>query len=89
MNIADPIYGKMRIQKPVLIELLSAPSVIRLKNISQFGIPDQYYHLKNYSRFEHSVGVMILLRKLGASVEEQAAGLLHDVSVSAFSHIIN
>jgi uncharacterized protein len=33
------------------------------------------------------VGVMLLLRKLGAKVEEQVAGLLHDVSHLAFSHV--
>ncbi len=88
MTINDRIYGKVKIEEPVLLELLKSSSVLRLKNISQFGIPDKYYHIfKNYSRYEHSVGVMIFLRKLGATLEEQIAGLLHDVSVLAFSHI--
>ena len=88
MIISDKVYGKIEIKEPVLLELLKSPSVLRLKNISQFGIPDKYYLIfKNYSRYEHSVGVMILLRKLGATLEEQIAGLLHDVSVLAFSHI--
>jgi hypothetical protein len=81
MIINDKIYGKVKIEEPVLLKLLKSPSVLRLKNISQFGVPDLYYHFKNYSRYEHSVGVMILLRKLGATLEEQVAGLLHDVSV--------
>lgn len=87
MIINDKIYGKIKITEPVLLRLLKSPSVLRLKNISQFGIPDKYYHFKNYSRYEHSVGVMILLKELGATLEEQVAGLLHDVSVLAFSHI--
>ena len=61
----------------------------RLKSIAQFGIPDKYYHLKNFSRFEHCVGVMMLLKKLGATEEEQIAGLLHDVSHTAFSHVVD
>jgi len=89
MKINDKIYGEVKIEEPVLFELLKSPSVLRLKNISQFGVPDKYYHFKNYSRYEHSVGVMILLRKLGATLEEQIAGLLHDVSVLAFSHVID
>lgn len=89
MKINDPIYGSSEIKEPVLIELLKSPSILRLKKISQFGVPDKYYHFKNFSRYEHSVGVMVLLKKLGASLEEQVAGLLHDVSVLTFSHVID
>lgn len=32
---------------------------------------------------------MLLLKKLGASEEEQIAGLLHDVSHTAFSHLVD
>jgi len=87
MTIRDNIYGEVDIKEPALLELLNTPSMLRLKKISQFGIPDKYYHFKNFDRYEHSVGVMLLLRKLGATIEEQTAGLLHDVSVLAFSHI--
>ncbi len=88
MIYQDKIYGKIEIKEPVIQELFKTSSVLRLKNISQFGIPDKYYRIfKNYSRYEHSVGVMIILKKLGATLEEQVAGLLHDVSVLTFSHI--
>lgn len=87
MTIKDKIYGEVDIKEKVLLKLLNIPSMLRLKRISQFGIPDKYYHFKNFDRYEHSVGVMLLLRKLGAAIEEQVAGLLHDVSVLAFSHI--
>jgi hypothetical protein len=60
-----------------------------LKDISQLGMPDEYYHLPGFSRYEHSLGVMILLKKLGAGVEEQISGLLHDVSHPPFSHVID
>ena len=87
MKITDRVYGETEVKEPVLLELLKSPSVVRLKKISQFGVPDKYYHHKNYSRYEHSVGVMLFLRRLGATIEEQIAGLLHDVSVLAFSHV--
>ena len=89
MLINDRVYGKSKIDSPVLIELIRSKTIQRLKRIGQFGVPNEFYHLKNFSRYEHSVGVMILLKKLGATEEEQVAGLLHDASHTAFSHLID
>lgn len=89
MQYKDRIYGKTTITSPLLVELINSEPLQRLKGIAQFGVPDEYYHIKGYDRFEHSVGVMLLLKKLGASEEEQVAGLLHDVSHTAFSHMID
>lgn len=89
MIIKDPLYGTFEINSPVVISLINSHVLQRLKKIAQYGVPDEYYHLKNYSRFQHCVGVMLLLRLIGASEEEQIAGLLHDVSHTAFSHIVD
>ena len=87
MVIHDKVYGKINISELVLLDLMKSPALLRLKNISQFGVPDKYYFIKNFNRYEHSVGTMILLKILGASLEEQIAGLLHDVPHLAFSHV--
>lgn len=87
MIIKDNIYKEFKIEDAVIIELLQSPLILRLKNISQYGVPDKYYHLKNYSRYEHSIGVMLLLKRLGTTLEEQVAGLIHDISHLAFSHV--
>jgi HD superfamily phosphohydrolase len=89
MQITDKIYGTFDITSPVILELINSPTVQRLKHISQYGVPDEFYYIKNYSRYEHSIGVMLLLKKLGASDEEQIAGLLHDVAHTTFSHVID
>jgi len=89
MLIHDKIYGRFEITDPIIIELMNTAAFERLKGICQFGIPDKYYNLIGYSRFEHSVGVYIFLNKLGASEEEQVAGLLHDISHTAFSHLVD
>jgi len=89
MLIQDKIYGKVDIEEPILVELIESAPMQRLKNISQHGVPERYLHYKDFYRFEHCIGVMILLRKLGATLEEQIAGLLHDVSHTAFSHLID
>jgi uncharacterized protein len=83
----DVIYGESEVYNPVLVTLINSQIVQRTKRINQFGIPDEFYFLKNFSRFDHCLGVMYLLRSLGASEEEQIAGLLHDVSHKAFSHV--
>jgi len=82
----DRIYGKVKIQEPVILELIKSPSLQRLKGIDQAG----YFKARQcYSRFEHSLGVFILLKKYQASLEEQVAGLIHDVSHGVFSHCLD
>ncbi|MBI2409866.1 HD domain-containing protein [Candidatus Kaiserbacteria bacterium] len=89
MNINDKIYGTVEVSEPVLLEILNGPSLERLKDIDQFGYFTPYAQERHFSRFEHSVGVFLLLQKYGASLEEQVAGLIHDVSHSAFSHCVD
>ena len=88
MIIKDKLYGRINIDSPVIIELINSFPVQRLKGIVQSGTPEKY-NRESFSRFEHSLGVMFCLKILGASEEEQIAGLLHDVSHTAFSHAID
>ena len=87
MKINDIVYGEEEINEPVLIELINSKPLQRLKGISQQGLPKEYCHRPIFSRYEHSLGVMIILRRLGANLNEQIAGLMHDVSHTAFSHV--
>jgi len=84
--IADPLYGSWEMED-VLAELILSQPVQRLKRIHQGGAGYLVNPIWNVTRYEHSVGVMLLLRKLGADLEEQIMGLLHDVSHAAFSHV--
>ena len=87
MTISDRIYGKHQITDQVLVKLIESAPLLRLKRINQAGPSRYLYSWKNVTRFEHSVGVMLLLRKYGADTSEQVAGLLHDVPHTAFSHV--
>jgi HD superfamily phosphohydrolase len=89
MRYSDRVYGKVEITEPVVLDLLKSPSLQRLKGISQQGYFEPHFPGTSYSRFEHSVGVYHLLNRFGASLEEQIAGLIHDVSHAAFSHCID
>jgi HD superfamily phosphohydrolase len=85
--IRDRLYGKFEVSEPVLLELVVSKPVQRLKKIEQLGLPYRYYPWSGFSRYEHSVGVMLLLRRFNATISEQVAGLLHDVGHLAFSHL--
>lgn len=87
MLIHDRIYGTFDILDPVLIELIHTPPVQRLKRINQSGASKYVFLWKDVTRFDHSIGVMLLLRKFGADLVEQVAGLLHDIPHTAFSHV--
>jgi HD superfamily phosphohydrolase len=89
MTIDDPIYGRFEIDEAVIIDLLQDPTVLRLKTIKQGGTTADINGYQEYSRFDHSVGAMLLVRHLGADIDEQVAALLHDISHTAFSHIID
>jgi HD superfamily phosphohydrolase len=89
MKVYDKLYGKKEIREGVLLDLINSKPVQRLKKVSQLGMPDEYYFKRGYSRYKHSLGVLLLLKHLGASLEEQVAGLLHDVSHTAFSHVVD
>jgi hypothetical protein len=80
------IYGTFVITEPVLLDLLSSHSVQRLRKINQYGADFFVGTKKRFTRYDHSIGVLCLLRKVNASLLEQIAGLLHDVSHTVFSH---
>jgi HD superfamily phosphohydrolase len=89
MEYHDRIYGTEQIVEPVLLALMDAPTVRRLEEVLQHGISGLIGITRGTSRFEHSLGVMILVKRLAGSLEEQIAALLHDVSHTAFSHVMD
>ena len=108
MKLTDPLYGSFEITEPVLLDVLSAAAVRRLRTVLQHGITGLIGVTNPTTRFDHSVGVMLLIRKVCAPsgpadmalkeqaslkgqalLKEQVAALLHDVSHTAFSHVID
>jgi len=88
MKYIDKIYGEFEL--PGVIEELINTSVFqRLKKIHQGGAIFLFNPKISQTRFDHSIGVMLLIKKLGGSIEEQIAGLLHDISHTAFSHLVD
>ena len=85
----DPIHGLIVLDQPVLCDLYHTQAVQRLAYIYQAGVTAFIRPERNITRLEHSLGVLALLQRCGARLEEQVAGLLHDVPHTAFSHVID
>ncbi|MBD3273361.1 HD domain-containing protein [Candidatus Dependentiae bacterium] len=81
------IYGDYQIKEP-LIELIKTPTIQRLKKISQRGATEYCSPYEKFiSRYDHSIGVLVLLIRYNANIKTQIAGLLHDASHTVFSHV--
>lgn len=81
------LYGSTVITEPVIIALIQSPPFKRLQHIHQYGVARYAQDDREYTRYQHSLGVFFLTRHFGAPLEEQIAALLHDVSHTVFSHV--
>lgn len=75
------------VEYEVIDELLKSFALERLKFIDQGGPLFYFEKAPHFQRFEHSIGVMALIKKFNGSLMEQIVGLLHDVSHTVFSHL--
>jgi len=89
MHYQDPIYGTAEINEPVLLDLLKTRTLQRLQGILQHGISGLVGVTSATTRLEHSLGTMLLVRRLEGTLKEQIAALAHDASHTAFSHVID
>jgi len=87
--IHDQIYGVHTVSEPVLVDLFKSPSLIRLSRVGQHGITSFVGLTPKVTRLEHSVGAFLLVRHVGGSLAEQIVGLLHDISHTVMSHVID
>ncbi len=89
MHWKDRVYGEVSITDPALLELVATPTFQRLHGVRQAGPSAIAFSFKDVTRFEHSLGVHLMLGRLGADFKQQVAGLLHDISHTAFSHAVD
>jgi len=93
--IHDPVHGSLRLSGLVL-ELIDAPEVQRLRGIRQLGLANLVFPGANHSRFEHVLGVSHLVERLGRGLELSeeeldlllATAVLHDIGHPAYSHTL-
>jgi len=87
MHYVDTVYGSTSFTEPMILDLMQSDAIQRLRSVLQHGITATLGITQPITRFEHSVGAMILVQRSGGSFCEQAAALMHDVGQSAFSHV--
>ncbi len=80
----DKVYGACEISDALVLDVMQSKEMQRLKGINQYGSSITF---PDTNRFEHTMGVYLLLKKFGAEREELIAALLHDIAHTAFSHI--
>jgi hypothetical protein len=82
------MYGDFDVTELVLQELFFSDVLNRIKDVHQYGFVRYLLpEVAEYTRYVHCVNVWAILRLFGASLKEQIAGLLHDVSHTVFSHV--
>ncbi|MBC1499887.1 HD domain-containing protein [Listeria weihenstephanensis] len=88
MIYKDIIFGEFELED-ILAELIQTKAMQRLQGVHQAGAAYLVHENWTVNRLEHSIGVMLLIRRFGGTIEEQIAGLLHDVSHTSFSHVVD
>ncbi len=94
-TVHDSVHGGIRVDDP-LLSLLHRPEMQRLHCVKQLGLSYLVFPGANHTRFEHSLGVYHLARRMGEvisidadeTVQLGAAAMLHDICHPPFSHTL-
>jgi uncharacterized protein len=99
--VNDPIYGFIRLQHPLVMEVISHPWYQRLRRIHQMALASMVYPGAVHTRLHHSLGAYHLmgvalneLRRKGVDITDeeftaaQIAILLHDIGHGPYSHAL-
>ncbi|HVM95803.1 MAG TPA: HD domain-containing protein [Candidatus Acidoferrales bacterium] len=100
MLIRDPIHGDVSLN-PVETAVLDLPDVQRLRGVKQLGTASLVYPGCLHSRFDHSLGVNAVAKRMISGLRERGtridadlataigvAALLHDVTHVPFGHTL-
>ncbi|MFG6119410.1 HD domain-containing protein [Thalassobacillus sp. B23F22_16] len=94
----DPVHRYVHIRDRVIWDLVGAPEFQRLRRIKQLGTSYLTFHGAEHSRFNHSLGVYEIVRRIIHNFEDRpnwdpnerllclCAALLHDLGHGPFSH---
>ena len=97
--LRDPVHGYIHIDYEVIWQCVNSRWFQRLRRIRQLGGAYMVYHTADHTRFEHSLGVYEIVRRMVTEIPDirdalnvrekmtvMLAGLLHDIGHGPFSH---
>lgn len=94
----DPVHRYVHVRDRVIWDLIATPEFQRLRRIKQLGTTHMTFHGGEHSRFNHSLGVYEIVRRILYNFKERpdwndderilclCAALLHDLGHGPFSH---
>ena len=77
-----------------LNELIETKEFQRLKNVGmncgcEYTSFPIFKRGKEYTRYDHSIGVSLIIWHFTKDIKQSIAGLLHDISSPVFAHVID
>ena len=97
--LRDPVHGYIHVEYKVVWDVLNSAWFQRLRRVRQLGGAFVVYHCAEHTRFEHSLGVYEIVRRMVTEVPDlekelnekekvtvMLAGLLHDIGHGPYSH---
>ena len=97
--LRDPVHGYIHVELKVVWDVLNSAWFQRLRRIRQLGGAFVVYHCAEHTRFEHSLGVYEIVRRMVTEVPDLSrelnekekvtvmlAGMLHDIGHGPYSH---
>ncbi|HLR81317.1 MAG TPA: HD domain-containing protein [Bacillota bacterium] len=94
----DPVHRYVHVRDRVIWDLIATPEFQRLRRIKQLGTTHLTFHGAEHSRFNHSLGVYEIVRRIINNFQGRphwnneerllclCAALLHDLGHGPFSH---
>ena len=99
--INDPIYGFIKLNDGIILDLIDHPYFQRLRRITQLGLSYLVYPGAHHTRFHHAIGCIHLMNKAIIQIRNKGheitvdeaeslkiAILLHDIGHGPFSHTL-
>ena len=79
---------------PFLRAYLDTPALVRLRDVGmncgcEYTRFPLFLRTRPYSRFDHSVGVALIIWHFTGSPRQTVAGLLHDIATPVFAHVVD